>query len=83
MLTNFPNPFSEYTTIEAFIPDNVKGGEIVIYNLLGIVVKKYTLNMGYNAITVFSGDLQGDGIYFYAFMGNDQMLDKRKMIVIR
>lgn len=82
-LTNFPNPFSEYTTIEAFMPDNVKNGEIVIYNLLGIVVKNYNLEKGYNVITVFRGDLQGDGIYFCAFVGNDQMLDKKKMVVIR
>jgi len=84
ILTNFPNPFSDYTTIEAYLPDNFKKGEIVIYNLLGIVIKKYAIEKGYNAVTVLKDDMPpASGIFFYALKADEQILEERKMIIIK
>lgn len=77
-----PNPFSNYTTLEAYVPEEVRNAEIVVYNLLGILINRYPLEKGVNTITVSAGDLTG-GIYFYVLMGNERMLDKGKMAVIK
>ena len=79
----FPNPFSDYTNIEAYIPENMNHAEILIYNLLGIVIKRYNLEQGYNSITVLKDDIGADGIYFYALKYNGQLLDISKMIINR
>jgi len=78
----YPNPLSDYTTIEAFVPEEVRNAEIVIYNMLGILIKRYPLEKGHNAITISAGDLTG-GIYFYALMADERMLDKGKMAVVK
>lgn len=82
-LINFPNPFSDYTTIEAYLPGNFKEGEIIIYDLLGIVIKKYTIEKGYNAVTVLKDDMPASGIYFYALKTEERILAKRKMIILK
>ena len=79
----FPNPFSDYTTIEAYVPEDFNNAEIIIYNLLGIVIKRYELEQGYNAITILKDDIASEGIYFYALKCNGQLLEKKKMIIIK
>ncbi len=79
----FPNPFSDYTTIEAYVPENVNNAEIVIYNLLGIVIKMYELEQGYNAITILKDDIASGGIYFYALKCDGRLLEKKKMVIIK
>ena len=79
----FPNPFSDYTTIEAFVPDGITSAHIVIFNLLGVKVKKYTVNQGYNAITILNEDLPDKGVYFYALYGYGRMLEQSKLVIIK
>ncbi len=78
-----PNPFSDYTTIEVYVPKNMKNAEIVIYNVLGVIIKIYKIVQGYNAITVLKDELPSEGIYFYSLMINNITIEKRKMVIIK
>ncbi|MFH1320542.1 MAG: hypothetical protein ABII90_07810 [Bacteroidota bacterium] len=78
----FPNPFINYTSIEAYVPEDAKDAGIIIYNLLGIEIKKYPLAQHYNIVTVLNKDLPGDGIYFFALKYNDRLVEKRKLVII-
>ena len=82
-LKNFPNPFGYYTSIEAFVPGYVKESSIVIYNLAGIVVKKYPLLNGYNIVTVLRDDVPSNGVYFYSLVADGRKMATGKMIAIK
>ncbi len=82
-LTNFPNPFTRYTTIEVFVPEYLNNAELVIYNLLGVIIKKYPLEKGYNAITVLSDEIPYGGIYLYSLISGDRRLAVGKMTLIK
>ena len=83
VLMNFPDPFSYYTTIEAFVPDDVNHAEVIVYNLVGIIVKKYSLVKGYNIITVMRDDLRGEGLYIYTLKGDGKILNRDNMILLK
>ena len=83
VLLNFPNPFSEYTSVEAYVPDRFSQADIIIYSTLGIEIKKYPLEKGYNILTVLPEDLPASGIYLYVLRGDNKMLEQRKMIVFK
>ena len=79
----YPNPFLDYTIIEAFVPQEINNPELVIYNLLGVVIKKYSLEKGYNILTTTGDDLPTAGIYFCTIRGDNRLFEKGKMVLIR
>jgi len=81
-LNSFPNPFDEHTSVETFVPENTLNPELVIYNVLGIEIKRFKLTEGYNIVTVAKEDLPQAGIYLYALFGNNEILGKRKMVLL-
>ncbi len=82
-LSNYPNPFSDYTIIKAFVPEDLNNAELVIYDLLGVVIKKYPLEKGYNAVTVLSDELPSNGIYLYSLISGARRLAVGKMTIIK
>jgi hypothetical protein len=80
-LSSFPNPFGEYCTIEAYLPKGIAKGEIIIYNLMGVMIQKYSIRSGYNAVTVMNVELPAPGIYFYTMVGDGRQFETQKMIL--
>jgi len=87
MRNAYPNPFraNTGTTIEV----NVKAGEtgqVTIYNVLGQVVKTYSVKEGINPINWngrdSKGNVCGSGIYFYK-LSTPSMNMTKKMVIVK
>ncbi|MDP3556282.1 MAG: choice-of-anchor L domain-containing protein [Bacteroidota bacterium] len=63
LLSNYPNPFSGITTIEAFLLDDVKNAQVVIYDMTGKIIKTiYLLERGKTS-AFFDGQHIVNGTY--------------------
>ncbi len=86
-IQNFPNPFSDSTTIKYFIPQRSKV-EIEIYNARIESIAKIvdqTQDKGTHSITFYSqinGEKLQSGIYFYRIK-TDYFVEVKKMILVR
>ena len=81
-LKAYPNPFSDYTTIEAIVPEGYASAKLVIYNMVGTTVFQAPVQNGFNKLTVSKDDLKDSGIYFYVLYGDDELLERDKMVII-
>jgi predicted RNA methylase len=85
---NFPNPFNPSTKIEYSVPQNTHV-EIVIYNVIGQVIKTLVnenINAGIHSVfwdgRNNSGDLVNSGLYFYQIISEDNS-KSRKMLLLK
>ncbi len=85
MLQNYPNPFTDQTSITIWADQNVtnKKAEIVIKDLTGREISNFpvSLNSGKNIIN-FANKNDIDGIFTYSLMINNQIVQTRKMVVL-
>jgi hypothetical protein len=82
---NYPNPFNPMTMIEFEIP---KYGmvSLVVYDITGKEVKKILNNISYssgNHRVQFNGNGISSGIYFYSLYYNGELMDIKKMILLK
>ncbi|HXB40218.1 MAG TPA: choice-of-anchor L domain-containing protein [Bacteroidia bacterium] len=81
MISNFPNPFSGYTTIEAYIAEETKDASIVISDMTGGKIKIiHVLERGKTSAQ-FDGTLLANGTYFATLLVDGQTNGTVKMIV--
>lgn len=77
---NTPNPFTDKTVISYFIPENVKQAQILVYDDMGILVKKFDITAkGEGSITYHSGNSR-KGLYAYSIIADGKLIDTKKMI---
>ena len=80
---NAPNPFSESTSIEVAIPNDIKTASIIIFDLSGKQVKKIDINeRGVSRITVLGSGLS-EGMYIYSLIADGKVAGTRKMILTK
>jgi subtilisin family serine protease len=83
-LTNYPNPFTDYTTISfdlSYLPSPQKC-EIVISDMLGKEIRKVEINSRMNSLTLERNDLKC-GLYFYALVVNGKTVQTNKLAVMQ
>jgi len=82
LIQNFPNPFNPSTTIYYALPE-VGSVELVIYDVLGNEVMKYSENQeaGYHTFE-FDGANLPSGIYFYRMQAGT-FVETKKMILLK
>jgi hypothetical protein len=78
---NAPNPFSQSTTIEYSITENVQKAMICIYDMNGKQLKCIPLHFnGYANITINGSELK-TGMYLYSLIADGQVIDTKRMIL--
>jgi len=80
---NYPNPFNPETIIEFELPQDLSV-EILIYDLLGRLVKSFELGelpLGKHRFKFYSHDLPS-GVYFYVISAGN-FFDRKKMVVLK
>jgi photosystem II stability/assembly factor-like uncharacterized protein len=82
---NYPNPFNPTTTIKFAIP---KAGLVTIkvYDVAGREVVKVINNQYFNAgyqSQVFTGTMLASGVYFYSLIVDNNLIDTKKMVLIK
>jgi hypothetical protein len=81
LLQNQPNPFSENTYINYFIPDEVNKAVIYIYNLQGRQVKVIDINERGNGSAVIYGSELYAGTYHYTLITDGRIVGTYTMIL--
>jgi len=87
MRNAYPNPFAQNSSTNLEV--SVKAGEtgtVTIYNILGQVVKTYTVREGLNNLNWNGKDSKGNtcgsGIYFYR-LSTPSMNQTKKMVIVK
>jgi len=78
---NLPNPFTESTTIEYFLSENVNDAKIYIYNMNGAQLKSYDLHLKGNRSIIINGGEFNPGMYMYTLIIDGQVIDTKRMIL--
>ena len=81
-LNNYPNPFSEGTIIGAYVPGNFGHSEIIVYDIIGVVVKRFVLKSGHNFIEINAGDLE-HGTYLYTLISAGYKIETKTMVHVK
>ena len=81
LLSNYPNPFSGYTTLEAYLTDEVKSAYFVISDMTGSKIKTIHLMERGKTGAQFDGSLLANGTYFATLMVDGQVNGTLKMVV--
>src|SRR5687768_5262339 len=77
---NTPNPFNDKTDISWFIPENVQQAQILIYDDMGILIRKINIqSQGPGKITFYAGNLK-KGVYSYSIFADGKLIETKKMI---
>jgi hypothetical protein len=88
----FPNPFNPTTTIQFSVSrKDAKDAIIEIYNIKGQKIKTFLLDCHPGPVegsivwdgTDEEGNIVSSGVYFYKLKVNDQMIDTKKMVMIK
>ena len=74
-----PNPANSFTNINYTVP-TLKDGKIVIYNMLGTVVKEYQLTNTQSSMVLSTSDLSS-GVYVYSLINNGKPVSTKKLVV--
>lgn len=82
MIELSPNPSKEYTRITYQLPPNENSAEIVVYNMNGSEIKRYTVDKTFSDLIVSNNDLPS-GNYFYTLVINNQLIGTKKSFVIK
>lgn len=83
LLQNIPNPFSESTTINYTIPENVNSASIIIFDLQGKQIKKFDLEQrSQGSILVQAGELYA-GMFVYTLVVDGKEIASKKMILTK
>lgn len=80
---NNPNPFSEQTSIEVRIPNDVKTAFLCIYDMNGKQIDKIVINeRGTTRISILGTSLT-EGMYLYSLIADGKVAGTKKMILTK
>ncbi len=78
---NVPNPFSEATTINFFLPNDACDVLLNIYDMQGLQIKSYSITeKGNSSVIISSNELQ-PGMYLYTLIVDSKEIDTKRMIL--
>ncbi len=85
-LSNYPNPFNPSTTISLSI-DSIENAELLIYNLKGLEIRKYSILNSKSSILWDGKDKSGksvaSGIYLYKVKENNKTFATKKCLLLK
>jgi hypothetical protein len=80
---NIPNPFSNTTRIDIYLPETVKNAVLYVYNMQGVQIKSFNINeRGTTSVTIEGYTLQA-GMYLYTLIADGKEVDTKKMILTK
>ena len=80
---NNPNPFSEQTSIEVRIPNDVKTASLCIYDMNGKQIDKIVIDeRGTTRISILGTSLT-EGMYLYSLIADGKVAGTKKMILTK
>ncbi len=80
---NTPNPFSENTTINCFIPANSLNVELLVFDMQGTLVKTYNIPSRLQTSLTIKGAELRPGMYIYSLLIDGREIDSKRMILTK
>ncbi len=77
---NFPNPFTNATTINYYLPENNGNALINFYNNSGAIIKTVKLNGSGNGSIVVNTNELPSGIYQYTLLVDGKLIGTKQMV---
>lgn len=78
---NTPNPFTQATTIEYYIPSQASNATIYVFTLNGVLMQSLPITaFGHGQITINASSLAA-GMYIYSLVIDGQIVDSKRMIL--
>jgi len=78
---NHPNPFSQSTTINYFLPSTLKNAHLIITNLNGQLVAEYPIQQTGSGKIIVDSRSFTNGTYFYSLKTEGQIINTKKMMI--
>ena len=85
LMGNYPNPFTNATTISFSLTEDATISSVEIYNTKGQLIDQLEINnyeSGINTIS-YSADKLSSGIYLYKLVVDNKIVDTKKMILLK
>jgi hypothetical protein len=80
---NIPNPFSQSTSINYYLPAQINSAQINFYNQTGVLLKSVQLNnKGKGNININMNEFSS-GVYQYSLLVDGKIVDTKKMILTK
>lgn len=80
---NIPNPFNTATTIGFSLPASTITASVYVYNMNGVQLKSYPIDQrGKGNITIQGSEFSA-GMYLYALIADDKVIDTKRMILTK
>ncbi|MEM9884557.1 MAG: tail fiber domain-containing protein [Bacteroidota bacterium] len=80
---NHPNPFQDYTTISYNLPANVKTAQLQIMDAQGHLTSSIPLQqLGVGQVAINTTNLSS-GVYYYRLLVDGQVMESKKMNLVR
>ena len=77
---NIPNPFSQTTTINYYLPKNIANASLEITDLNGKLIQTHSLNDRGAAEITIDASTFAQGTYFYALIIDGKTVLTKKMV---
>lgn len=78
----YPNPSYGEVTLQYKLPEGEKEGELILYNMQGVEVKRYKVDNTFKDVLIDNSQLPA-GNYFYNLQTSKGTVGTKKMIVIK
>ncbi len=83
LVQNAPNPFTEFSEVRYFVPENISGAQLEIRDIKGELVKTYPLEVtGYGKVNI-GDNLFQTGTYIYSLSIDGNVIDSKVMILTK
>jgi len=79
IMDNFPDPFTDYTLINYYLPEETEG-RIIVSDITGRIISEYNLVNGENTLEIRNNNW-ATGVYSYGMIVNGKPIEFKKMII--
>ena len=80
---NKPNPFSDKTTIELSIPENITKATLCIYDMNGTQIKQIEMSERGQSSQDISSTGLANGMYLYSLIADGKLISTKRMIILK
>jgi hypothetical protein len=80
---NIPNPFTNNTRIDIYLPETVKNANLYVYNMQGVQIMSINISERANTSVTIEGYALQAGMYLYTLIADGKEVDTKKMILTK
>jgi len=78
---NVPNPFSQSTQIQFYLPETVRNASLIVFDMTGKQLMQIPLTQRGDGVEFIQGSQLSPGIYLYALIADGREVDVKRMIL--